>query len=474
MSHVITAGLDEVPLMGTLEAKFQSKSELQQGVQFPKQKQKQREKPQQQLQQQNSHVEIKKKKKKKKKKKSIIEIVHVPLPQTPSASAKKKVSFSPRVVSTVAYTYSKQEYDRTPIMGIFNHFCDVCMEGIEGARFHCQLCANFDMCQSCFVSQGARHCHGQAAFSCPELDEIEDDEGDEDEGDFDGFNEYLASLAAQGEVDEDDEDTSLDGLAFRFANNSDFSPSSIHLADENGPLEQITSAEAAQLEVDEDTPIKLLFPKTPTSASGEAAKPKKSHKKKNSPRPPLPKQNWNLENKAESIPVPKKKAKKQTQTLVTPQPPQHASSVATLLPKSKKAHKDPTNLTNQPKVRKRKKPSAGAGKTTQPSLESLSTGFDEDEPLRIMLQKFSTAGSTPPSTPPKKKGSPNKANTLNPLKQQEDKTSTRQPLASVAASTSKKRIRADGSIPKVKKQKLLSSPKTDSNLKFSFGEDGST
>jgi hypothetical protein len=314
------------------------------------------------------------------------------------------------------------------------------------------------MCQSCFVSQGARHCHGQAAFSCPELDELEqDDEGDEgDEGDFDMFNEYLASLAAQGGAEGDDqEDATLDELAFRYADESDLvHPESVRLADENGPLERITSEQASKLEAEEDTPIKLLFPKTAASVIVAAAKPKVSHKKKQPTPSVAHKSNQDLDKKMASVPVPSKKAKKKRAPTSSTQPKQPLQQLSSVPFKAKGAKNGSESgvLTNQQKPKKRKK----AAKATQ----SLPTGVDEDVSLRVMLQNFSAVA---PTVSPKKvqKESPKKVNSTSPSKLQEVKTTPVYSIGSQpAAPATKKRARAEGSVPKVKKQKLISIPKT--------------
>jgi len=364
---------EDVPLMGTLEAKFLTDDEdiplgafLQQNGLTPAQvtKPQKKKKLQQQAQHQvgkpplpqhpqnqksqsvkppspnnNNHPVIvdeillpKKKKKRKKKKKNNVDgsnghaSADKPLltPTTPSSS-KKKVSFSPQVVSNVGYTYSKNEYDRTPIMGIFNHFCNACMESIEGARFHCQLCPDFDMCQNCFVSQGTLHVHGAQAFTCPELDELDEleNEGDEDDdagyGNF--FNQYFGgAFGDEIEADEGDDDSDLDDLAFQVVDDDtdvplpqDTAPSErIQLTDEDGQaLERISPEDAAALAevAEEDTPIKVLFgskPKpsssptvSPPTVSEEKAQgqqtatpltsPKKKHKKAPPTQPAMPK-----------------------------------------------------------------------------------------------------------------------------------------------------------------------------------------
>lgn len=359
-------------------------------------------------------------------------VMHEPLPQTPSASAKKRVSFSPRVVSTVAYTYSKQEYDRTPIMGIFNHFCDACMQGIEGARFHCNLCENFDMCQTCFVSQGARHIHGQESFSCPELDELDEEEDEGDEGDYDFLQEYLAGLGGMDEGDEE-EDTSLDGLTFRFADENDdvdTEMSSVRLADENGPLERITSQDAASLEVDEDAPIRMLFPKNAASTPAVTLKPKKVHKQKNPPPSVLPPQEKQKHNNASFLPqsIPKKPKKKKSAQPSATLPKQSAQT--------NPSSEQPQNggSAKQSKHKKRKQLNAV-------KVPGVAGEVDEDEPLRVMLQKIST---TPMS--PKKSVHPETHQRVN----NSPETVGLPQLDSMA----KKRARATAPSPKVKKQKL--------------------
>jgi len=457
---IVPSGSDDaIPLMGTLESKFLAESDLEQGIQFPKLKKagekRQPQKPQ------IFQPEMPKKKKKRKKKKIFPEVA-TPQPLLTPPSAKKKVSFSPRIVSNVGYTYSKQEYDRTPIMGIFNHFCDSCMEGIEGARFHCQLCQDFDMCQSCFVSQGATHIHGQQAFSCPELDELElGDEGDEgDENDFDFINEYLASLDA-GEgcgAEEEDEDHSLDDLSFRFVDHDGDAPGfpqpeSIRLADENGPLERITSEEAAELEA-EETPIKLLFPKIADSIPI----PTKTKKKKSAPQElvtqkakkknktgPLQSTSSNQKTKGSSeSAILRKKSSKVQKTEGAPLDPQK------LLKKKKKKKKK--NAENgvplaQPSPPKKQKKTNGASPTKAATISSVLVDAEEEAPLRLMLQKLMASDPNASFFSPTKK-SPKKAKT--------ERHEVHSPHLTDNEPQAQKRARADGSSPKVKKQKLAS------------------
>jgi hypothetical protein len=302
------------------------------------------------------------------------------------------------------------------------------MEGIEGARYHCQLCENFDMCQSCFIDQGAIHVHGQAAFSCPELDELEElDEGDEgDEGD------YFDTIFAE------EEDTSLDELTFQYVGNAG-AAGNIHLEDENGPLERITSGlEGVDSEEEEDTPINLLFPKfapkpkpTNMNLSQQQIAPKlakknpeilSQHKKKKS-RPPISNQ------PSPSQPSPLLNPKKSRKN------------------KKKSGDAPPVQMTQPPK--KRVQPS---GVTTTKTSQSE---VDEDQPLRFMLGK---------NSPPKKKslnGSTKKKNPKYAVEQQTSPPLT-QLQASIAA-PSKKRTLADGTTMKVKKQKLIpiTKPSTD-------------
>jgi len=331
-------------------------------------------------------------------------------------------------------------------MGIFNHFCDCCLEGIEGARFHCQLCENFDMCQSCFVSQGAIHIHGQQAFSCPELDELEqDDEGDEgDEIDFDVFSEYLASLGAEaGEEAAEDEDTSLDGFSFQFVEDDPAQPQeSIRLADENGPLERITPEEMVDFEA-ENTPINL------SKIAASEIKLKKSRKTKSAP-PVQPMVTKKLKKK-QSLPVqatlPEQNAKSPFESPILGE-----TSPKTTMPRSplglkKSKNKKATNGASVVQPKKPKQVNTSAASTANEPTHRLSVVDEaEDEaPLRQMLEKI-LASHSGLSLESKKQLHKDSSSKVNPEGEGGLGTSAASP---------KKRARADGSAPKVKKQKLI-------------------
>jgi len=321
------------------------------------------------------------------------------------------------------------------------------------------------MCQSCFVSQGAIHIHGQQAFSCPELDELdEDDEGDEgDENDFDLINEYLASLGAgEGGEEVEDEDHSLDDLSFRFVDDAGDDArafptqpqESIRLADENGPLERITSAEAAKLEA-EETSIKQLFPKLTPSIPSPAPKTKKLRKKKSQGLPEV-----------KQKPKKKRDATGPSQATSPKQKTKNHSESATLPKKTSKVQKaeaaslDPQKLLKKKKKKKKKNAENGVPliQSTPPkkqkhangssSIRAVTTSLppvfvdaEEEAPLRL-LQKI-LADSNPSFASPTKKS---------PHKSEQGEVS---PHLTGKESQSKKRARANGSSPKLKKQKLV-------------------
>jgi len=390
----------------------------QQGIQFPKQKKKKKKvnpgtTPQAVLPTQPAQPRPDGTKKKKKKKKAKpVEVVQAP------PSAKKRVSFSPGIVSTVNFTYSKQEYDRTPIMGIFNHFCDCCQSSIEGARFHCQLCPDFDMCQTCFVTQGERHIHGQQAFSCPELDELEAlDEGDEDEGeDIDFFKQFFTSSIAEGEGDEamfggfggegDDAFEELGGEG-----DEGDEPSGVVLEDENGPLEQISPEEAAKRPDDAKEPesLKDLFPKLPassqpsekkTSQPSQASKGKQPSKASQSApsskpsQPSQPSSNPSSESSTKTKKRKKKKTKEQatnsTQS-TSPQkqsPKQPAKSGPATSPTSGNKKQKQANGTAPPKAAVGKSPSPSKPKAQSPQSSKKRPRGEESNSTKQKIQRL--------------------------------------------------------------------------------------
>jgi hypothetical protein len=307
------------------------------------------------------------------------------------------------------------------------------MEGIEGARFHCQLCENFDMCQGCFVAQGVNHIHGQAAFTCPELDELEamgEGDGDEgDEGDLE-LSEYLDMFG-----DDANEDPSLDAGDFYNGDDAEVSAESsgnVHLEDENGPLERITSEEEVESEEEgEDIPISQLFPKLP------AASPKKSQT--NFTEEPVISQKL-TQNLPEQPASAKKSKKKKKLALNNHAPPQNTTQPTPTPLDRNKSHK-----------KKKKKSSENSGipmsqpqakKPKQPTVNRMATlsEVDETEPLAFL--------SGNPSKKKLQNGSPKKRK---PTSAPSPQTL---PQASQAAPT-KKRALAEGTASKVKKQKLM-------------------
>lgn len=84
------------------------------------------------------------------------------LATTPLSQRPRVVQFTPEPVTACVTTYSCEEYDRRP-GDSDSYVCDRCRYAIDGDRFHCTACGDYDLCALCYDAVFSQTPHDKTA-----------------------------------------------------------------------------------------------------------------------------------------------------------------------------------------------------------------------------------------------------------------------------------------------------------------------
>eukprot|EP00730_Choanoeca_flexa_P010824 TRINITY_DN21213_c0_g1_i1.p1 TRINITY_DN21213_c0_g1~~TRINITY_DN21213_c0_g1_i1.p1 ORF type:complete len:170 (+),score=30.45 TRINITY_DN21213_c0_g1_i1:118-627(+) len=87
---------------------------------------------------------------------------------TPQRARRMNVTWSPQLISQVCEMHSAAAYDRS-LISADQYSCDGCGYFIIGDRWHCTMCDNYDICDTCYkecFEQKVDCKHGKTIYVC--------------------------------------------------------------------------------------------------------------------------------------------------------------------------------------------------------------------------------------------------------------------------------------------------------------------